>query len=74
MSGGRQNVVNGWRELVQDNLMIAPRGEDIANIISDKVIEQELLAVPTGEPTYVAMPDLLKPAAVPENKREEVIL
>jgi len=77
MSGGRSHVVNDWKELLQDNLLIANGAEDIADIISDKVIEQVSLDVghfPTGEPTYVAKPDLLKPAAVPENKPEEVIL
>lgn len=40
-SGSRQHVIDGWKQLLSDNLLIAERREDVASIISDIVTKQE---------------------------------
>ena len=37
-SGGRQGVIDGWKQLMADNLIVAEHKEDVAKIISDTVI------------------------------------
>lgn len=38
-NGMRQDVVDGWKQLLGDHLLIAERKEEIADIISSKVLE-----------------------------------
>jgi len=38
-SGSRQYVIDGWKQLMQDSLIIAERHDQVANLIADKVIE-----------------------------------
>lgn len=37
-SGRREEVINGWKELLSDNLLLAEKKEDVARIISDAII------------------------------------
>jgi len=37
-SGSRQEVIDGWRQILADNLIVAERKEDVAKIISDTVV------------------------------------
>lgn len=39
MAGGRQETIDGWKQLLWDNLIIADRHEDIAGLISETVIK-----------------------------------
>ena len=38
-SGSRQVVIDGWKQLLQDNLIIADRHTEIPNLIASKIIE-----------------------------------
>lgn len=38
-SGSRSYVIDGWKQLMQDNLIIAERHEQIPELIADKIIE-----------------------------------
>ena len=40
-SGGRQHIMDGWRQLLADNFKVAERKEDVAQIISDIVLSGE---------------------------------
>ncbi|KKN07246.1 hypothetical protein LCGC14_1069140 [marine sediment metagenome] len=37
-SGSRQEVIDGWKQILADNLIVADHKEDVAKIISDTVI------------------------------------
>ncbi len=39
-SGARQRVIDGWKQIASDNLLIASKPEEIAGIISDTVIKE----------------------------------
>lgn len=56
-SGSRQRVIDGWKQLIQDNLLIADRKDYVANIIADVV----------GTNTGIVKPDtIVRPNAKPE--------
>lgn len=38
MSGSRSHVINGWKELMSDNLIIVNNKEDVAKIIAETVV------------------------------------
>jgi hypothetical protein len=38
-SGSRQRVIDGWKQLLTDNLIVAERHEDVAKLIADKINE-----------------------------------
>lgn len=40
-SGSRQHVIDGWKQLMFDNLLIAERSEDVAKIIADTVLKHK---------------------------------
>lgn len=52
-SGSRQKVMDGWGQLLRDNLLIAERSTDIASIISDVVVgnnqQADIIKVSTEE-------------------------
>jgi hypothetical protein len=39
-SGSRQEVINGWKQLMQDNLIIIERHEDVAKTIADIITKE----------------------------------
>jgi hypothetical protein len=39
-SGSRQEVVDGWKQLLQDNLIVAESKQDVAGIIADTVLSK----------------------------------
>jgi len=38
-SGSRQNVIDGWKQIMGDSLIVAEHHSEVANLISNKVIE-----------------------------------
>lgn len=48
-SGSRQEVIDGWRQLLVDNLIVAERREDVAKIISDIVTKHNSKASPVDK-------------------------
>jgi len=66
-SGGRQTVMDGWRQLLSDNLIIAERKQDVAKIISDTVLSLS----EKQDPTPKVNPDITEPVTP---KQEEMIL
>ena len=40
-SGSRQFVVDGWKQLMQDNLIVVNRAEDVAQAIADTVLKHQ---------------------------------
>jgi hypothetical protein len=60
-SGSRQHVMDGWRQLLSDNLKITERKTDVAQIVADIVLEGENgHKVVTGmqtEPSLTTKPD-----------------
>jgi len=40
-SGGRREVVDSWKQIVADHLILAPRREDVSLLISKKITEME---------------------------------
>ena len=40
-SGSRQFVIDGWKQLMFDNLLLAERPEDVAAIITDTVLKHK---------------------------------
>lgn len=49
-SGSRSAVVAGWRELLSDNLLIANRKQDVADIIK-KIVQKSMVPAATTKPT-----------------------
>jgi len=49
-SGSRQHVVDGWRQLLRDNLIIAERRNDIPDLIASKIVSSPITA-PTSRPS-----------------------
>jgi hypothetical protein len=47
-SGSRQEVINGWKQLIADNLLIANRSTDIANVITEAVLKHRVGTTTTG--------------------------
>ena len=52
-NGTRQDVINGWKQLLGDNLIIAEKREDVANIITTTIINNAKIdtTVNTSVPT-----------------------
>jgi hypothetical protein len=51
--GRRENVVNGWRELMGDNLICVEQKEDVARIITEKIHE-----VISAQGDYITPPEM----------------
>jgi len=58
-SGSRQHVMDGWRQLMQDNLVIVDRHEDLPKIIAKIVVEN----TPMDEQSAVTEEKNEKPAS-----------
>lgn len=41
MTGQRQETINGWKQIMGDNLLVAEKAEDIAGIIADTVLKHK---------------------------------
>ncbi len=39
-SGSRQTVIDGWKQLLHENLIVAKRHEDVSGIIAQKVVKE----------------------------------
>lgn len=50
-SGRRSSVIDGWKQLMRDNLIIAEKHEEIPDLIANKIIEVTKAGVKT--PVYV---------------------
>jgi len=48
-SGSRQFVIDGWKQLLHDNLLIADRHEEVSSIIASRII-QDMGSKPSGAP------------------------
>ena len=40
-SGARQRVMDGWKQLISDNLLIVERSDDVATVIADTVLRHK---------------------------------
>lgn len=49
-SGHRQMVVDGWKQLLADNLRLAPRREDVSGIVADIVLSGKSAAAAIHKP------------------------
>lgn len=47
-SGSRQEVINGWKQRLHENLLVAKRHEEVAGIISSKIIQGSDKSQPKG--------------------------
>ncbi len=65
-SGQRQEVQEGWKQLLGDNAIMVKRKEDVAQIIADKVIEMSGKDVQTSTPKE----DIADSIATPEDTEE----
>lgn len=52
-SGSRQEVIDGWRQLLHDNLIVADQRIDVADLIADVVTKSVSLSVPSPKKDYV---------------------
>jgi len=64
-AGSRKETIDGWKQLMRDNLIIAERHQDIAQLIADTVIKN----IPAGEKQQVSAA-----AAAEATKPEEMML
>jgi hypothetical protein len=46
-AGSRQSTIDGWKQLMGDNLLIANRQEDVAKLISDTVVKHKQTSTAT---------------------------
>jgi hypothetical protein len=49
-SGSRQHVIDGWKQLLHDNLIVANRHEEVSGIISSRIIH-DMGSKPSGPST-----------------------
>jgi len=60
-SGARQIVIDRWKQLMQDNLIIVENKDDVSSIISGIVskgaVAEEVLSAPVAAPT--AEPEII---------------
>lgn len=65
-SGERQHVQDGWKQLMQDSLILANRSEDVANLIADKIIEIQKNQVSSVIPNIITSDDTVDSTPVDE--------
>jgi len=52
-AGSRMSTVDGWRQIMGDNLIIVDRHGDIPNVIAEKIVENEKIEKPTFQPQTI---------------------
>ena len=63
-AGSRQETINGWKQLMGDNLIVVENKNDVARIIADKILEIQ-----------GTNPEVLEENSMPkEDKKTDIIL